>query len=121
MNFLIVALKILIAVSIINVWLFRNRKESPWRGGKATTLAEEFRSYGFPSWFMFAVGTFKVGLALMLILSIWFPVLNIPAASGIAVLMLGAVSAHFYIKDPTLKSLPAATFLIASLIILAFA
>lgn len=120
MTYIIIVLKLVIAISIINVWLFRTRKSSPWRGGDATNMKQEFESYGFPLWFMYIIGTLKVSLALLLIGSIRVPSLTIPAATGIGVLMLGAVLAHFYIRDRAFKSLPAASFMVASLIILAY-
>ena len=118
--YVILALKLIIAVSIINVWLFRSKKSSRWRGGEATNLRQEFESYGFPLWFMYTIGILKVILALLLIVSIWVPSLTIPAAAGIGVLMLGAITAHFYIKDRPIKSLPAASFMVAALIILVY-
>jgi hypothetical protein len=110
-------IQIIIALGIFNVWIFRYSKESTWRGGNAKNMKEEFRVYGLPEWFIGLIGFLKLLLASLLIVSIWFPVLKIPAAIGIAVLMLGAILMHFKVKDPLKKSLPAATMFLFCLIV----
>ena len=117
MEYIIVALKIVVGLSILNVWLIRGKRSTQWRGGEASNIKEEFKEYGLPVWFMYTVGTLKVGLAVLLLASIFFPGLEQFAAYGIAFLMLGAVSMHIKIGDPLKKSLPAFTFLVLSLII----
>lgn len=110
--------QIIIAIGILNVWLFRFGKATEWRGGNAKNMQEEFSNYGLPKSFMFLVGFLKIAFALLLIVGIWFPVLNRPAASGIALLMIGAIVMHIKIKDPIKKSLPAAVMLVLSLFVL---
>jgi len=117
MEILIIALKLIVGLSILNVWLVRSKKSTAWRGGDANNIVEEFKAYGLPVWFMWAIGTAKVGLAILLIVSIFYPQVEAVAAYGIAFLMLGAVSMHIKISDPIKKSLPAFTFLIISLVI----
>lgn len=51
------------------------------------------------------------------ILNVWLPALTRPAAIGMAVLMLGAMSMHFTVRDPLMKSLPAFTLLVLSVIV----
>ena len=60
----------------------------------------------------------KVTLAILLITAIWFPVLKQPAAIGLAVLLLGSIAMHIKIKDPMLKSFPAALFLVLCVLII---
>jgi len=115
MEYLMIALKLIVGLSILNVWLVRSKKPTPWRGGDANTIAEEFTSYGLPIWFMWLVGVVKVGLALLLLASIYYPQTEAVAAYGIAILMVGAVLMHIKIGDPLKKSLPAFTFLVLSL------
>jgi len=115
MEYLIIALKLIIGLSILNVWLVRSKKSTPWRGGDANNIVEEFRAYGLPVWFMWLVGTAKVGLALLLLVSIFYTQVEAIAAYGIAFLMLGAVSMHIKIGDPLKKAFPAFTFLVLSL------
>ncbi len=117
MEILMIALKLIVGLSILNVWLIRSKKSTAWRGGDSNNITEEFKNYGLPVWFMYLVGTVKVGLAILLIASIFYPQVEAVAAYGIAFLMLGAVSMHIKISDPLKKSLPAFTFLVLSLVI----
>lgn len=117
MEYLEIALKLIVGLSILNVWLIRANKPTSWRGGDAKNIVEEFSAYGLPKWFTYVLGTVKVILALMLLASIYFPQTELIAAYGIAILMLGAVSMHFKIGDPAKKSLPAFTFLVLSVAI----
>jgi hypothetical protein len=95
----------------------QNKKATRWRGGDATTIIEEFQAYGLPDWSVYLIGGAKVILALLLIAGIWFPVLQFPAAVGLATLLTGSIIMHFKIGDPPLKSFPAALFLVMCLII----
>lgn len=117
MEFLVIALKLIVGLSILNVWLVRSQKSTSWRGGNANNIKEEFKAYGLPIWLMWTVGTAKVVLAILLLASIFYPQVETVAAFGIAFLMLGAVSMHVKIGDPLKKSFPAFTFLVLSLVI----
>ena len=66
---------------------------------------------------MYVIGTLKVILALLLIAAIWYPVLQFPAAVGLATLLAGSVLMHLKIGDPLYKSVPAALFLVMCLVI----
>jgi uncharacterized membrane protein YphA (DoxX/SURF4 family) len=109
--------QVVIALGIFNVWLLRYGKSTNWRGGTARTLKEEFAVYGLPSWFMGIVGSLKLLFAALLIAGIWLPVVTKPAAAGMAILMLGAVSMHFKVKDPPKRALPAFSMFGLSLIV----
>lgn len=117
MEYLIIALKLIVGLSILNVWLVRSKKPTPFRGGSARNIEEEFKAYGLPVWFMHVIGTLKVILAILLIASIFYPQVEAISAYGIAFLMLGAVFMHIKISDPLKKSFPAFTFLVFSLIV----
>jgi exosortase/archaeosortase len=117
MNNFIIALQLIVAISILNVWLVQNKKATQWRGGNATTIVEEFKVYGLPVWMCYLVGTLKVILALGLIAAIWYPVLRQPAAIGLAILLSGSVAMHFKVNDPLKKSFPAFLFLLMCLYI----
>jgi uncharacterized membrane protein YphA (DoxX/SURF4 family) len=83
-------------------------------------MREEFAVYGLPVWLLGVVGFLKVLFATMLIVGVLYPPLTRPAAVGLAVLMLGAVSMHLKVGDPVLKSLPALSMLaLCSLVALA--
>ena len=117
MNWIPIAIQLVIALSIYNVWILRVNKPTSWRGGKAQNMKEEFATYGLPVWFMIFIGALKIIFATMLIAGIWLPELVRPAAVGMALLMLGAITMHFKVKDPLVKSLPSFTFLVLSLIL----
>ena len=117
MNYVIIALQVIVGISILNVWLVQNKKPTRWRGGDAKTLLEEFQVYGLPKWMCYLVGTLKVALAVALIAAIWYPILKQPAAIGLAALLLGSVAMHVKINDPLIKSFPALLFLIMCLVI----
>ncbi len=119
MNYVIIAMQIIVGLSILNVWLIQHKKATKWRGGNATTIIEEFDTYGLPVWMCYAVGTMKVILAILLIVSIWYPILKEPSALGLAFLLLGSIAMHFKIKDPLYKSFPAFLFLIMCTLIAA--
>ena len=112
MEFIGQLVQVVVALSILNVWLLRVNRETNWRGGNAQSMREEFAVYGLPSWSMPTVGTMKVGCALSLLLGIVAPSFTAPAALGLATLMLGAVVMHTKIKDPLVKSLPAFSLLL---------
>lgn len=118
MDYLEIAIKAFILISILNVWLIRSSRATQWRGGEATSLKEEFANYGLPSWFMYLTGILKVGSAGLLFISIWKPEWELYGAAGIAVLMLGAIVMHLKISDPLKRSFPAFSFLVLALITL---
>jgi len=118
MEWIKIAVQIIIAVSIFNVWILRFGKPTSWRGGTAKSMKEEFVAYGLPQWFMKLIGFLKLTLATLLIAGIFLPDLIKPAAIGMAVLMLGAIVMHIKVKDSLIKSLPASTFLVLSLILI---
>ncbi|MBN2242647.1 MAG: DoxX family protein [Acidobacteria bacterium] len=115
MEYVVIVLQIVIALGIINVWILRPGKSTCWRGGEAKSMREEFAVYGLPAWFMYLIGFLKCLLAVLLILGIWIPVLTMPAAAAMALLMLGAVSMHVRVKDPLKKALPSFTMMVLSL------
>lgn len=117
MDYFKIALQLIVAFSLFNVWLLQNKKATRWRGGNAKTILEEFEVYGLPKWMCYLVGALKVGLAIGLIVAIWVPYLLQPVALGLSVLLFGSIFMHFKIKDPLIKSFPAALFLTLCLVI----
>jgi len=117
MDYFKIGLQLIVAVSILNVWLIQNGKATRWRGSNAKSLAEEFIVYGLPKWIYITVGCLKVGLSVALILAIWFPALLKPASIGLAVLLLVSIAMHVKIKDPIIKSYPALLFLVLNIVI----
>jgi hypothetical protein len=115
MEYIFIALQLIVGVSLLNVWLIQYNKATQWRGGNAKTLKEEFQVYGLPDWSLYVIGFLKVTLAIVLIVSIWFPEYLIPSALGLAFLLLGSIVMHIKIKDPLKKSIPALLFLLICL------
>lgn len=106
--------QLIVGLGLINVWLLRARTATPFRGGAARSLREEFFAYGLPPWFFYLVGSLKVGSAAALIAGLWIPALVLPAAVVVAALMVGAIAMHVRVGDAPVKSLPAALVLAAS-------
>ncbi len=108
---LIMILQLIIAIGLINVWLFRFNKATKYRGANAKNMEEEFAAYGLPIWLMYVVGASKVSIALMLIISFWVEELLVYNLIALAVLMIAAVFMHVKVKDPIKKSYPALSIL----------
>lgn len=117
MEFLIIVIQVIVGLSILNVWLVQNQKDTRWRGGNASSLVEEFHEYGLPTWSVYVIGFFKVTLAILLIIGIWVPALIVPSAVGLALLLAGSITMHIKISDPLIKSFPATLFMTLSLFI----
>lgn len=117
LDYIIVALKVIVGLSILNVWLIQPQKNTKWRGGNATTIIEEFKVYGLSKTLYYVIGFLKVSLAILLLASLKFSGLTLYASLGLAVLLLGSILMHIKIKDPLMKSFPAALFLVLNLII----
>ena len=111
-------LQLLAGLGLLNVWLLRPRSATSYRGGEAQTLKEEFAAYGLPTAALYVVGALKITAALMFIAGIWLPLPVGIAAGVVAVLMIGALTMHLKVKDPMLRSLPAALMLLMTVGIL---
>ena len=109
-------LSVIVGLTVINVWLFRSGKSTSYRGGDANSLMEEFVVYGLGDYFL-TIGIVKVGLAILLILSLYFQKLRLISASGIGIMMLVAIYMHFSVGDELIKSMPASVMLLSCLII----
>ena len=114
----LIAIKVLIFFSIIKVWLFNFNKPTRWRGKDARSMSDEFEVYGLSRNMMLLVGGAKILFSALLLASIWYEPLAVPSAAGIAILMFGAIIMHIKVKDPLIKSFPAFTFLLLSLVII---
>ena len=118
MTTLAIILNLVIAVTLLNVWLIRFNKQTIYRGGDSSSMAEEFFTYGLPKWFMYAVGSMKVIIAILLIFGIWFSSLNLYCYIALSILMLGAIIMHLKVKDKITKSIPAISILTLLLVLL---
>ncbi len=105
------------AIGLLNVWLLRYSKATPYRGGEATNMREEFSAYGLPLWSMYLVGGLKICIALAFLIGIWVHGLVQPAAIVLVILMLGAFAMHVRIKDPIKRALPSMAMLVMAILI----
>ena len=117
MIYLEIILKIVVGLSILNVWLLRANKATPYRGGNAGNIKEEFMAFGLPNWFMVTVGTVKVGLALVILASIYFSSLELIGSIGMAMMMLGSISMHLKVGSTIKQVFPAILFFLLSALI----
>jgi len=106
MEVVIVVLQVIVALGLLNVWLVRAKKPTPFRGGEAKTIRDEFDAYGLPSFMMYLVGGLKVIVAITMVAGIWLHDLVWPAAAVLILLMTGAFAMHLKVKDPWIKSVP---------------
>ena len=115
--YIIIGLKIIIGISILNVWLIQSNKHTKWRGGDAITIIEEFNVYGLSKSFYVTIYILKVSLAILLLASIQFDVLTLVSSLGLALLLLGSILMHVKVKDAWYKSFPAFLFMLMNLVI----
>ena len=104
-------LQLIAGLGILNVWLLRFNKSTPYRGGNASSMKEEFSSYGLPAWSVYVIGFLKVTAVLGLLLGLFIPALAVPSAGLLGALMIGALGMHLKVGDPLVKSMPAISML----------
>ncbi|MBU6123117.1 DoxX family protein [Hymenobacter siberiensis] len=108
MSVIIVLAQIIIAISIVVVWVFR-----------FDNIVKEFKQYGLPDLVRNMVGATKISLATLLVAGIWFPQLVLVPALIMAFLMLCAQLAHIKVRNPWYKYVPSLLLLVLSLFVAA--
>lgn len=116
--YIVSALQIIIAIGLLNVWLVRFHKPTKYRGAEAGNMEQEFRAYGLPVWFMYAIGAAKLVIAAAMIIGLWMPVVVVPAALVLGILMIGAISMHAKVHDKIVRTMPAIGMLVMAVAIL---
>ena len=114
-------LQIIAGLGILNVWLLRFSQDTEYRGGKASSMSEEFVVYGLPPVAGYIVGFSKLVSAIGLLAGIFIQSLVVPSAILLGALMIGAVGMHLKVKDPFKKFIPALTMLTLCVAILSLA
>ena len=115
----VINIQLAVALTILNVWIFRRNRATNYRGAAAKSLREEFRAYGFPEWMYYIIGPLKVLVAILMIAAIWKPVLLFPSTLCMACMMLAALICHLRMRQDSLsKALPAGTILLLCSVIL---
>ena len=110
--------QIIIPLGIFNVWLIRRGRATPYRGGNASSLKDEFTAYGLPVSAFYVIGVLKLSAAAMLLLGFVLPALILPGAALMSALMLGALLMHAEVGDPPKRSVPAALMLCMSMFLI---
>lgn len=108
MDMLTIAAQLIIALSIIYVWVFR-----------FDNIIVEFKQYELSDLVRSAVGAAKIILATLLVVGIWYPSLVFIPSVLMGLLMIAAQYFHFKVKNPLQKHLPS-LFLLLLCIFLAF-
>ena len=100
--------QLIIAFSIVVVWVFR-----------FDNIVKEFKEYGLSDLTRTIVGSTKIILATLLVVGIWVPSLVLIPALLMAFLMLSAQYFHFKVKNTWQKRVPSLFLLLLSLFIAA--
>jgi hypothetical protein len=108
MEVLSVIAQLIVAVSVLIVWVFR-----------FDNIVKEFKQYELSDLTRMIVGATKIASATLLIVGIWYPSLVLIPALVMAFLMLSAQYFHFKVNNPWLKRLPSLFFMLLSLFIAA--
>ena len=117
LRILYICVSFFVSFLVTNVWLFRFNKETPYRGGNATNMVEEFAAYGLDINIMYVVGTLKVIASLGLIVGLLKTKISIYSSLMMAILMTGAIYFHFKISDPAIKYFPSVLMLLCCIFI----
>jgi peptidoglycan/LPS O-acetylase OafA/YrhL len=95
--------KIVLALSVAYVWIFRY-----------DNVVSEFKQFGLNDLTRNFVGASKIAMATLLITSIWYPSLTLISAGIMGLFMIAAQFFHFKVKNPFVKHLPSLILLILS-------
>ena len=108
MTNLAVIAQLIVAVSIVIVWVFR-----------FDNIVKEFKQYGLSELTRTMVGSTKIALSTLLVAGIWYPSLVLIPALAMAFLMLCAQYFHFKVKNPWQKRMPSLFLLMLCLFVAA--
>ena len=100
--------QLIIAISILVVWVFR-----------FDNIVLEFAQYGLSTLTRSMVGAAKLVLATLLVVGIWYPALVLIPALLMGLLMISAQYFHFKVNNPFQKRIPALFLLILCLFVAA--
>ncbi|MDQ3016329.1 MAG: DoxX family protein [Bacteroidota bacterium] len=103
-----VVAQLIVAISVIFVWVFRFEK-----------IVKEFHQYGLSDLTRTIVGSTKIVLATLLVTGIWYPSLVLIPALLMAFLMLSAQYFHYKVNNPWQKRMPSLFLLLLCLFIAA--
>lgn len=98
--------QLIIAVSVINVWVFR-----------FDNIVKEFKQYGLSDMIRNIVGAVKISLSTLLIVGVYFNDVVLASSLSMAFLMICAQIAHVKVKNPLIKYIPSFILLGLSLFV----
>ena len=107
MTELAIAAQLIIAASIIYVWVFR-----------FDNIILEFKHYELSDLVRSAVGAAKIALATLIVVGIWYPSLVFIPSLMMGFLMLSAQYFHFKVKNPLPKYIPSFFLLLLCIFLL---
>lgn len=108
MNTFAVVAQIIVAVSILYVWIFR-----------FDNIVNEFTQYNLGALTRSIVGAVKIALSTLLVAGIWYPSLVLIPALLLAFFMVAAQYFHFKAGNPWQKHMPSLLLLLLCLFIAA--
>lgn len=100
--------QMLVALSIIYVWIFR-----------FDNIVKEFKQFGLSDLTRSIIGSAKIALSTLLVAGIWYPSLILIPALFLAFLMVSAQYFHFKTGSPWQKHIPSLFLMILCLFIAA--
>jgi hypothetical protein len=103
----LVILQLIVSLSVLWVWLMRRE-----------AVISEFERFGLSKQTLTTVGAAKILLSLMMMISIWFPVISIPSTLGMTYMMIAAQYYHMRFDSPLDKRLPSLVLLLMCILIL---
>ena len=98
--------QIVIAISVINVWVFR-----------FDNIVKEFKQYGLSDTLRNIVGAFKISLSTLLVVGIVYKDVILVSSLSMAFLMICAQIAHIKARNPLMKYVPSFILLLLSLLV----
>tara|TARA_X000001036_G_scaffold432119_1_gene467521 strand:+ start:1786 stop:2130 length:345 start_codon:yes stop_codon:yes gene_type:complete len=98
--------QIVIAISVINVWVFR-----------FDNIVKEFKQYGLSDTLRNIVGAFKISLSTLLVVGIFYEDVILVSSLLMAFLMICAQIAHIKARNPLMKYVPSFILLLLSLLV----
>ena len=102
----ITSLQIIVAVSVLYVWIFRFHN-----------IIIEFKQFGLNDLTRSFIGATKIALSTLLIVGVWFPALVLIPAIIMGLIMVAAQYFHFKVGNPFIKHLPSLLLLILCVLI----
>ena len=103
------ASQIIVAVSVLYIWVFRY-----------DNIVVEFKHYGYSNLLRNFVGASKISISTIMLMGIWYNDVLVCASLSMAFFMLCAQVSHLKVKNPIVKFIPSFVFLLMSLFVAAF-